>query len=54
MTIYFSPSMDASWRQGFPKEKMNEENKQQLLDKYEVYFSPGGIIWHRERGLQNA
>jgi hypothetical protein len=31
------------WKLGFPPGKVTPE----MLEKYEVYFSPIGVVWHR-------
>lgn len=39
----------SDWKPGLPPGKMTAENKQWFLDTYEVYFSPMGKVWHREK-----
>jgi len=35
----------SEWKPGLPKGKVT----QKMLDTYEVYFSPGGMKWHRKK-----
>lgn len=33
------------WKPGLPPGPLTQD----MLDSYEVYFSPGGVKWHRRR-----
>lgn len=34
---------EAQWKPGLPRGPLTQE----MLDTFEVYFSPGGMKWHR-------
>lgn len=40
--------MTNEWKRGLPPGKYYEG----MVDDYEVYFSPGGLKWHRKRTLE--
>jgi hypothetical protein len=35
----------AQWKRGYPPGKYYEG----MVDDFEVYFSPGGFVWHRRK-----
>jgi len=36
------------WKRGLPKGKVTHE----MLETYEVYYSPIGVVWHRKKPLK--
>lgn len=40
-----SENQENPWKPGLPKGKLTQE----MLDSYEVYFSPIGLKWHRKK-----
>jgi hypothetical protein len=42
----------ADWKPGLPPgnwSKMSPSERQLLIERYEVHWSPGGLQWHRRR-----
>lgn len=40
--------MTNEWKHGFPPGKMTPQNKEEMLARYEIHFTPL-CVWHRER-----
>lgn len=40
----------SEWKRGLPPGELYDG----MVDDYEVYFSPGGAKWHRERSAEDA